>query len=55
MEKKILVLAAHSIEYRILKDKLFVKDEYTWKYVYGFNWVDASNWSLTKIIHWLGY
>lgn len=55
MENIIKALEYHYIEYYKHNGRLMIKDEYTKDHVLHSNWIDATNWNMNQIKHWLGY
>jgi hypothetical protein len=55
MKTIIVILKAHGIQTKQEGAKLFALEEYTIKGVYGFTWLDASDWDLKKTFEFLNY
>jgi hypothetical protein len=55
MATLIKALENHSIEYKLSGNKLYAIDCYTIDGVWGFDWINITEWSIERLMYWLGY
>lgn len=51
----IQILESHSISIKECCGRLLAEEVYTLNGSVGSEWVDVTDWTITKIMYWLGY